>query len=270
MNKHAPMNRQGHVVLSPSATAADGAALASRVGVGFEKKVKIRIAISEARAPEPEKWEFRPDSATVVSAWAGDVQLHLGSIFAAVMKMRGKGKTEKMVVARMAAHAVWNCFEINPKLIMKLIHELRLYDAFKGKTVNIENLIGLQYSCSSPGSGRIGIGDVRKIGRYAEIVETRSDTTLQFLKDFDRVLGGGSGWMEREKKVENFLKKTRKLSYEEAVYMVERELKVCRLAARELLTRDRHWSYYQWSAGTAVKVNDQVYQQIPYQPKFKD
>ena len=66
------------------------------------------------------------------------------------------------------------------------------------------------------------------------------------------------------------LKKTRKLSYEEAVYMVERELKVCRLVARNLLQADDHWSDYQYMAGKQVKVSDGLvdYKVIPYQPEF--
>ena len=253
-----PMNEmKGYVVLSPSALATDAASLATRVGVNFEKKVKMRIAISEAQVPEPEKWEFRPVSVSVVTAWAGGVQLHLGSIFAAVMKMGGK-----------AAHAEWNGFEIKPRLIMKLIVALHLYDRLKGETVNVENLIGLQYSFSSSWSELVEVKNMRKIRRYAEVVDTRSDATLQFLKDVHRV------WRdkrtERIEMIEELLKKTRKLSYEEAVYMVERELNVCRLVARDLLKSDDHWSYYQWDAGTTVKVSDRVHQVIPYQPKFKD
>lgn len=250
-----PMDEmKGYVVLSPSACAADAASLAARVGVKFEKTVRMRIAISDAAVPEPEKWNFRPVSVSVLSAWAGDVQLHLGRVVAAVMKMGGK-----------VTKAEWNGFVINPKLIMKLIVALGRYDNIKGKNVNVENLIGLQYSFSCSYSELVGIDAMRKIRRYAEIVDTRSDTTLQFLKDEHRAWRGGSREM-----LEDLLKKTRKFSYEEAVYMVERELKVCRLVARHLLKTDRHWSYYQWSAGKTVKVNDWMSKAIPYQPKFKD
>ena len=75
--------------------------------------------------------------------------------------------------------------------------------------------------------------------------------------------------MEREKNVERILRMTRKLSYEEAVYMVERELHVCRLVARQLLKRDRRWSYYQYEAGKTVKVNDNYSYHVSYQPDFK-
>ena len=253
-----PMNEmKGYVVLSPSASATDAASLAARAGVNFEKTIKMRIAISEAKVPEPDKWEFRPVSVSVVSAWAGDVQLHLGSIFASVMKMGGK-----------AAHAEWNGFEINPRLVMKLIVALRLYDSLKGKAVNVENLIGLQYSFSSSSSELVKIEDMRRIRRYAEVVDTRSDTTLRFLKDIHRVWG--RGFWDRVETIRKLLKRTRKLSYEEAVYMVERELNVCRLAARHLLKTDRHWSYYQWSAGKTVKVNGWMSKAVPYQPKFRD
>lgn len=248
---------KGYVVLSPSACASDAASLAARVGVKFEKTVRMRIDISDAEAPEPDKWHFRPVSVSVLSAWAGDVQLHLGSVVAAVVKMGGK-----------TAHAEWNGFVINPKLIMKLIVALRRYDNIKGKNVNVENLIGLQYSFSCSYSELVGIEDMREVSKYAQIVDTRSETTLQFLKDNHRVWGRGGP--DRVETIEKLLKKTRKLSYEEAVYMVERELNVCRLVARDLLTRDNHWSYYQWEAGTTVKVGDRMYETIPYQPKFKD
>ena len=78
----------------------------------------------------------------------------------------------------------------------------------------------------------------------------------------------GRGGPDRVETIEKLLKKTRKLSYEEAVYMVERELNVCRLVARHLLKTDSHWTYYQYNAGTTVKVSDRVYKTIPYQPKF--
>ena len=253
-----PMNEmKGYVVLSPTACASDGASLAARVGVKFEKTLRMRIDISDAAAPEPDKWNFRPVSVSVLSAWAGDVQLHLGSVVAAVMEMGGK-----------ASHAEWNGFVINPKLMMKLIVALRRYDNIKGKNVNVENLVGLQYSFSCSYSELVGIEDMREISKYAEIVDTRSETTLQFLKDLHRVWGRGGP--DRVETIEKLLKMTRKLSYEEAVYMVERELNVCRLVARHLLKKDNHWAYYQYNAGTTVKVSDRVYKTVPYQPKFRD
>ena len=72
----------GHVVLAPTVCAADGASLAACLGLKFEKAVRIRVTMSDAVAPDPENWKFRPVSASVVSAWAGDIQLHLGSTIA--------------------------------------------------------------------------------------------------------------------------------------------------------------------------------------------
>ena len=235
---------KGYIVLSPSACAADGALLASRVGCKFEKTVKIRIDIRDAKTPDPDHWNFRPESAYVVSAWAGDVQLHLGSVVAAVMKIGGK-----------AAHAELNGFVINPKRIMKIIVALRLYDIVKGRNVNIENLIGLQYSRLE----LVDIGDMRKINRCVGIVDTRSDVTLQFLKDYHRVRKA----MDFDA-IEVVLEKTHKFSYEEAVLMVERELKVCRLVARKLLQEDQHWSDYQYKAGKVIEVGNRMYEVIPY------
>ena len=245
----------GHVVLSPTVCAADGALLATSLGLKFEKSVRLRVAISDAEAPDPDNWKFRPVSASVVSAWAGDFQLHLGSVVAAAMKAGSK-----------ATHAEWNGFEINPRRIMKLIDALRQYDSIKGKNVNIENLLGLQFSFSWVCAELVDIGDMARVRRYAEIEDTRSGATLQFLKDEHRI------WRSRRNsdKIEMLWKKTHKLSYEEAVYMVERELKVCRLAARHFLQADPHWTYYQQEAGKTVKVSDRMYKTIPYQPKFRD
>lgn len=245
--------KKGHIVLSPFASATDGTSLASKVGVKFEKAVRIRIAISDAEAPDPDCWNFRPVSVSVVSAWAGDVQLHLGSIFAAVMKAGGK-----------TARTEWNGFEINPRMIMKLIVALRLYDSIKGKNVNVENLIGLQHTFRCSYSELVDIDDIPKVRRYAEIVDTRSVAALQFFKDYHRIWRRGKNF----EKVKVLLEKTHKLSYEEAVYMIEREFKVCRLVARHLLKEDNHWTYYQYEAGKTVKVGDRVYQHISYQPKF--
>ena len=235
----------GHVVLAPTACAADGASLAATLGLKFEKAVRMRVAISDAEVPDPDSWKFWPVSAAVVSAWAGDIQLHLGSVVAAAMKAGDK-----------TAHAEWNGFEINPKRIMK------------HKNVNIENLIGLQYtsSCSYSTLHELDNMFKLKVRRYAEVVDTRSGETLQFLKDRYRI------WkLENSEKFDMLLKKTRKLSYEEAVYMVQREMKVCLLLARGLLQRDDYWSDYQYKAGKKVKVSDEWYEGykvIPYQPEF--
>ncbi len=243
----------GHVVLAPTVCAADGASLAACLGLKFEKAVRIRVTMSDAVAPDPDNWKFRPVSASVVSAWAGDIQLHLGSVVAAAMNAGGK-----------ATHAEWNGFEINPRRIMKLIVALRQSDSIKGKNVNIENLLGMQFAFSSVCSELVDIDDMPKVRRYAEIVDTRSDATLQFLKDDYRTWRKGKNC----EKIEMLWKKTHKLSYEEAVYMVERELRVCRLVARHCLQQDPHWTYYQDKAGKEVKVSDRVYKIIPYQPKF--
>ena len=247
----------GHVVIAPTACAADGASLAATLGLKFEKSVRMRVAISDAKVPDPDSWKFVPVSAAVMSAWAGDIQLHLGSVVAAAMKAGGK-----------AVRAEWNGFEINPKRIMKLIDAFYLYDSIKHKNVNIENLIGLQYtsSCSYSTLHELDNMFKLKVRRYAEIVDTRSGITLQFLKDYYRIQRSE----KNSEKLDMLLKKTRKLSYEEAVYMVERELKVCRLVARNLLQADDHWSDYQYMAGKQVKVSDGLvdYKVIPYQPEF--
>ncbi len=247
----------GHVVLAPTASAADGASLAAGLGLKFEKAVRMRVAISDAEVPDPDSWKFWPVSAVVVSAWAGDIQLHLGCVVAAAMKAGGR-----------AVRAEWNGFEINPKRIMKLIDAFYLYDSIKHKNVNIENLIGLQYtfSCSYSTLHELDNMFKLKVRRYAEVVDTRSGETLQFLKDRYRI------WkLENSEKFDMLLKKTRKLSYEEAVYMVQREMKVCMLLARGLLQRDAYWSDYQYKAGKKVKVSDEWYEGyevIPYQPEF--
>ena len=243
----------GHVVLASTACATDGASLAADLGLKFEKVVRMRVAISDAEVPDPDSWKFRPVSAAVVSAWAGDIQLHLGSVVAAAMKAGGK-----------SAHAEWNGFEINPKRIMKLIAAFYLYDRIKGKNVNIENFLGLQYISRCSYLSMNEFNNMFKVRRYAETVDTRSGETLQFLKDYYRVLRSE----KNSEVVERLLEKTRKLSYEEAVYMVERKLKVCRFVARHLLQGDSHWSYYQYQAGKQIKVCDQVHKIIPYQPKF--
>ena len=245
----------GHVVLAPTACAADGASLAATLGLKFEKSIRMRVAISDAKVPDPDSWEFMPVSAAVVSVWAGDIQLHLGSVVAAAMKAGGR-----------AAHAEWNGFEINPKRIMKLIDAFYLYDRIKHKNVNIENLLGLQYasSCSYSTLREMDNMFKLKVRRYAGIEDTRSGGTLQFLKDYYRIQRSEMN----SEKLEMLLKKTRKLSYEEAVYMLQRELKVCLLLARELLQRDDHWSDYRYRAGKLVKESDSVYKIISYQPKF--
>ena len=247
----------GHVVLAQTASAADGASLAAGLGLKFEKAVRMRVAISDAEVPDPDSWKFWPVSAVVVSAWAGDIQLHLGCVVAAAMKAGGR-----------AVRAEWNGFEINPKRIMKLIDTFYLYDSIKHKNVNIENLIGLQYtsSCSYSTLHELDNMFKLKVRRYAEIVDTRSGITLQFLKDYYRIQRSE----KNSEKLDMLLKKTRKLSYEEAVYMVERELKVCRLVARNLLQADDHWSDYQYMAGKQVKVSDGLvdYKVIPYRPEF--
>ena len=244
----------GHVVLSPSATATDGAALASCVGMKFEKAVHMRITISETSVPNPDKWEFQPKSVSVLSAWAGDVQIHLGALVSKIMNTKESSR------------AIWNGFEIKPRMVMQLIRCLGICDRLKGN-VNIVNFLGLEYVFSSgPFTSVAGydkIQEVRKC-RYAEIVDTRSESHLQYIEDEVKV------WRDVGRdNIDKLLKKTHKLSYEDAVCMVENELKVCCLVARRLLQCDNHWSYYQYEAGRTVKVNNNNSYHVSYQPKFK-
>ncbi len=244
----------GHIVLSPSATAADGAALASRVGMKFDKAVHMRITINETSAPYPDDWEFQPKSVSVLSAWAGDVQIHLGALVSAVINTKESSK------------AIWNGFEIKPRMIIQLIRCLRS-NTFDSLTVNVNiaNFFGLEYvfmpfTCVSDYAG---MQKVRK-HRYAEIIDTRPESHLQYIKDEVKV------WRDvGHDNVEKLLEKTHKLSYEDAVYMIEDELKVCRLVARRILQSDDHWSDYQLVAGKTVKEADNVYRCVAYQPNFK-
>lgn len=242
----------GHIVLSPSATAADGAALASRVGVKFEKAVHMRITINETSAPKPVKWEFQPKSMYVLSAWAGDVQIHLGALVSAIMNTKESAKT------------IWNGFEIKPRMVIRLVEYLRINNHFNDN-VNIINLLGLEYAFHFGGSTG-EYDDMQKVRqrRYAEIVDTRPESHLRYLEDEIKV------WRDvGQDNIDKLLKKTHMLSYEDAVYMIEDELKVCRLMARQLLQCDDHWSDYRYKAGKMVKEAKNVYRCVSYQPDFK-
>ena len=185
--------------------------------------IRFRMSLIEVVALTNGHIMDNPWTKMILSAWAGDKQIHLGEVIEAA---RDAGDVPKVE---------WKGFELCPRKIKRLVWRIVPEDWHTtNPTVDYLHWFGMEYlvkdfrGIASPPPSR------REWRQYVdEFVDLRPRESVRF-------------WMDCRRLWDDFhdaMRGRRKLSYEEAVELTASRFNVSRMVAERLVACHRNWSY---------------------------